>query len=105
MMRPAIEWQDRGEAFYFIADYHALTTVLDPQALRVYSAEWRSIFSHADSIRRKRFSSVNAMCRVDGTRLDPQLPYADADAGELSCLQGSSRQGVGPFARAFAYPT
>jgi tryptophanyl-tRNA synthetase len=34
MMRPAIEWQDRGEAFYFIADYHALTTVFDPAALR-----------------------------------------------------------------------
>ena len=34
MMRPAIEWQDRGEAFYFIDDYHALTTVRDPAALR-----------------------------------------------------------------------
>ena len=37
MMKPAIEWQERGEAFYFIADYHALTTVHDPQALRIYS--------------------------------------------------------------------
>ena len=37
MMRPAIEWQDRGEAFYFIADYHALTTVRDPAALREHS--------------------------------------------------------------------
>lgn len=37
MMRPAIEWQERGEAYYFIADYHALTTVRDPQALREYS--------------------------------------------------------------------
>ena len=37
MMRPAIEWQERGEAFYFIADYHALTNVRDPQALRDYS--------------------------------------------------------------------
>jgi len=34
MMRPAIELQSRGEAFLFIADYHALTTVTDPQALR-----------------------------------------------------------------------
>ncbi len=39
MMRPAIEWQERGEAFYFIADYHALTTVRDPQALRANSRE------------------------------------------------------------------
>jgi tryptophanyl-tRNA synthetase len=29
MMRPAIELQDKGEALYFIADYHALTTVQD----------------------------------------------------------------------------
>ena len=34
MMRPAIQWQDRGDAFYFIADYHALTTVTDPKRLR-----------------------------------------------------------------------
>ncbi len=34
MMKPSIAWQERGEAFYFIADYHALTTVHDPIALR-----------------------------------------------------------------------
>jgi tryptophanyl-tRNA synthetase len=33
-LRPAIELQEKGEAFYFIADYHALTTVRDPAALR-----------------------------------------------------------------------
>jgi tryptophanyl-tRNA synthetase len=33
MMRPAIELQDQGEAFYFIADYHALTSVQDAGAL------------------------------------------------------------------------
>lgn len=37
MMRPAIDWQEKGEAFYFIADYHALTTVFDPAKLREYS--------------------------------------------------------------------
>jgi tryptophanyl-tRNA synthetase len=34
MMKPAIELQEKGEALYFIADYHALTTVRDPEALR-----------------------------------------------------------------------
>ncbi len=34
MMRQAIEWQDRGQALYFIADYHALTTVHDAPQLR-----------------------------------------------------------------------
>ena len=33
-LRPAIELQHKGEAFYFIADYHALTTVHDPGTLR-----------------------------------------------------------------------
>ena len=35
-MRPAIKLQEEGEAFYFIADYHALTTVQDPALLREY---------------------------------------------------------------------
>jgi tryptophanyl-tRNA synthetase len=34
MMRPAIALQAEGEAFYFIADFHALTSVRDPEALR-----------------------------------------------------------------------
>jgi len=34
MMRPAIALQAEGEAFYFIADYHALTSVRDPTMLR-----------------------------------------------------------------------
>jgi len=34
MMRPAIELQEEGEAFYFVADYHALTSLKDPAALR-----------------------------------------------------------------------
>ena len=34
MMQPAIALQAEGEAFYFIADYHALTSLHDPAALR-----------------------------------------------------------------------
>ena len=34
MMRPAIALQAEGETFYFIADYHALTSVRDPETLR-----------------------------------------------------------------------
>lgn len=29
MMKPAIELQDQGEAFYFIANYHSMTSVFD----------------------------------------------------------------------------
>ena len=34
MMRPAIELQDKGEAFYFIANYHSMTSLFDPAARR-----------------------------------------------------------------------
>jgi tryptophanyl-tRNA synthetase len=39
MMRPAVELQHEGEALYFIADLHALTTLQDPAALRRYSRD------------------------------------------------------------------
>src|SRR5436853_5901960 len=37
MMRPAIALQAEGETFYFIADYHALTTINNPETLRANS--------------------------------------------------------------------
>ena len=39
MMRPAVELQKEGETFYFIADYHALTSVRNPEALRENSRQ------------------------------------------------------------------
>src|SRR6478609_263603 len=39
MMRPAIALQEseKNETFYFIADYHALTTINDPETMRANS--------------------------------------------------------------------
>ena len=37
MMRPSLELQNRGEAYYFIADYHALTTIHKPKELQEYT--------------------------------------------------------------------
>jgi tryptophanyl-tRNA synthetase len=34
MMRPAIELQARGECYYFIADYHSMTSLTDPAQRR-----------------------------------------------------------------------
>ena len=34
MMRPAIELQEQGEAYYFIANYHSMTSLFDPEARR-----------------------------------------------------------------------
>ena len=33
-LRPAVELQEQGDAFYFIADYHALTSLQNPEELR-----------------------------------------------------------------------
>jgi tryptophanyl-tRNA synthetase len=30
MMRPSVELQEQGEAYYFIADYHSMTSLFDP---------------------------------------------------------------------------
>ena len=34
MMRPAIELQEQGEAYYFIADYHSMTSLFDADERR-----------------------------------------------------------------------
>src|SRR5687767_14362991 len=34
MMRPAIELQEKGEAYYFIANYHSMTSLFDPAERR-----------------------------------------------------------------------
>jgi len=34
MMRPSIELQEKGEAYYFIANYHSMTTLFDPAQRR-----------------------------------------------------------------------
>src|SRR5512132_4610634 len=39
MMRPAIELQEKGEAFYFIANYHSMTSLFDAQERRKNSLD------------------------------------------------------------------
>src|SRR6266540_2721065 len=39
MMKPAIELQDRGEAFYFIANYHSMTSLTDAQERRQHTLD------------------------------------------------------------------
>src|SRR5437879_1416732 len=39
MIRPAVALQTRGQAFYFVVDLHALTTVRDPEALQRYTRD------------------------------------------------------------------
>ena len=39
MMRPAIELQEKGEAYYFIADYHSMTSITEPEVRRKNSLD------------------------------------------------------------------
>ena len=39
MMRPAIELQEQGEAFYFIANYHSMTSLFDAAERRQNSLD------------------------------------------------------------------
>ncbi len=44
MIRPAIDLQDEYEAFYFVAEYHALTSVRDAAAMRASTQEITAYF-------------------------------------------------------------
>ena len=71
MMKPSIELQDHGEAFYFIADLHALTTVHDANDLRGQTyATLPSTSLRAASIRAKRAFFANRTCRRSQSLLD-----------------------------------
>ncbi len=39
MMRPALELQEQGDAYYFIADWHSMTSLTDPGLRRQYSLD------------------------------------------------------------------
>ena len=45
MIKPAIQLQKTHETFYFIADYHALTSVRDPEQLRENTYDLTAIFA------------------------------------------------------------
>jgi tryptophanyl-tRNA synthetase len=39
MMKPAIELQEQGEAYYFIANYHSMTSLTNPEERRRYTTD------------------------------------------------------------------
>ena len=71
MMRPAVALQDEGEALYFVADYHALTSLRDPEVLRANSRRVALDFL-ACGLDPERATLLQAFGRAagDGTRLD-----------------------------------
>jgi tryptophanyl-tRNA synthetase len=105
MMRPAIALQDEGEALYFIADYHALTSLRDPKALRENS---------------RRVALDFLACGLDPEKaslfLQSDVPQVTELAWILSTVTPVSRlelahsykdkiaRGVAPSAGLFTYP-
>jgi tryptophanyl-tRNA synthetase len=68
MMRPALELARRYDAYYFIADYHALTTVQDGGRLRdltyEVAATWLALGLDPDRVTLYRQSDVPEVCEL-----------------------------------------
>jgi len=81
MMRPAIELQTRGEALYFIADYHSMTSLFDPAERRQNSLNVALDFPQAHDV-------LPAIRRARGHRiiLDPLHAHPHEPAREMPLL-------------------
>jgi tryptophanyl-tRNA synthetase len=63
MMRPAIELQEKGEAFYFIADYHSMTSLFDANERRKNTLDVALDFLACGLDPRGQCFFANPMCR------------------------------------------
>jgi len=63
MMQPAIALQEKGEAFYFIADYHSMTSLFDPAERRQNSLNVALDFLACGLDPKKSVSSASPTCR------------------------------------------
>ena len=77
-LRPAIELQEKGEAFYFIADYHALNTIHEPGVLaRIYSRGRDRFAGLRFGSGKGVFLSAIGCSGGHRTNLDPEQRHAD----------------------------
>ena len=104
-MRPAIEAQAQGDCFYFIADYHSMTSVTDPRSGAPTPGGSRSTGSPAGSTRQRsvfwRQSDVPEVCEL--TWLIGSL----TPMGLLERAHGykdKTAKGLSPNFGLFAYP-
>ena len=105
MMRPALELAQKGEAFYFIADYHALTSVDDPAELRQNSLDValdflacgldpkRTVFYRQSDVPQVTELAWILSCVTPMPMLENAVSYKDKVA-----------QGLKPNAGLFTYP-
>jgi tryptophanyl-tRNA synthetase len=104
-IEPAVQLQDQGEAFYFIADYHAMTTTRDPQALRANVRELAVDFlacglnpDRAVFFRQSAVPEVNELAWILSTVCPMSL------LSKCHSYKDKTAQGISPHHALFAYP-
>ena len=104
-MQPAVSLQDQGEAFYFIADYHAMTSASDPEALRANVRELAVDFlacgldpSRAVFFRQSAVPEVNELAWILSTVCPMGL------LSKCHSYKDKTAQGIAPNHALFAYP-
>lgn len=104
-MEPAVRLQDEGEAFYFIADYHAMTSSHNPTALRENVRELAIDFlacgldpSRAVFFRQSAVPEVNELAWILSTVCP--LPLLT----KCTSYKDKVTQGISPNHGLFAYP-
>jgi tryptophanyl-tRNA synthetase len=104
-MEPAVRLQDMGEAFYFIADYHAMTSSQDPAALRENVRELAIDFlacgldpKRAVFFRQSAVPEVNELAWILSTICPMGL------LNKCHSYKDKISQGIAPNHGLFAYP-
>jgi tryptophanyl-tRNA synthetase len=104
-MEPAVRLQERGEAFYFIADYHAMTSMRDPAALRENTRELAVDFlacgldpERAVFFRQSAVPEVNELAWILSTVCPMSL------LAKCHSYKDKIAQGIAPNHALFAYP-
>ena len=104
-MEPAVRLQDEGEAFYFIADYHSMTSSQDPAALRENVRELAVDFlacgldpSRAVFFRQSAVPEVNELAWILSTVCPMSL------LEKCHSYKDKIANGISPNHALFAYP-
>jgi tryptophanyl-tRNA synthetase len=104
-MEPAVRLQEEGEAFYFIADYHAMTSSQDPAALRENVRELAVDFlacgldpSRAVFFRQSAVPEVNELAWILSTVCPMSL------LEKCHSYKDKIANGISPNHALFAYP-
>ncbi len=104
-MEPAVRLQDEGEAFYFIADYHAMTSSQNPAALRENVRELAIDFlacgldpERAVFFRQSAVPEVNELAWLLSTVCPMAL------LAKCHSYKDKVAQGISPNHALFAYP-